>query len=93
MKKIDLKKMIVDNLIMMFISFAVYIGTAYIMFEKILVNFKPLWFALFFVSFGVFMYNLIVIIKVDNIGYHVKRDLKDLSNDEFYISKNKNNKK
>lgn len=77
--KIKLKKIIVDNLLAMIVSFAMYVGGDYLMATNVMPNLKGLWFFMFFIGFAIFMYNLTVIIKVDHLGYHIKRDIKDLS--------------
>jgi hypothetical protein len=77
--KEKLKKLIIDNIIAMIISFPIMIGSVYLLSEKILPNLKTVWFLVFFISFAVFMYNLIVIVGVDNLGKRVHHDIEDLS--------------
>ena len=77
--KEKLKKIIIDNIIVMIISFAAYAGSAYALSENFMPNLRGLWFILFFVGFIVFMYNVVVLMKVDNLGKRFHRDIKDLA--------------
>lgn len=73
----QLKKFIIDNLIAMVISIIGLAITSYLMSNQILVNFKPLWFIIFFICFAIFMYNTTILLKIDNLK---KRVLKDIEN-------------
>lgn len=74
-----LKQIIVDNLLAMVISFIAFVGGGYALAYKFMPELRVLWFFVFFIGFAVFMYNVTVIIKVDNLKKHIIRDLKDLS--------------
>lgn len=82
MKKLSekLKKIIIDNVFALVVSGISYFGFGYLMCSGILSNLQPLWFTLFFISFGVFMYNLIVLVKVDNLGRRMTREWNELMN-------------
>lgn len=88
--KQKLKMIIIDNLLVMILSFVMYLGCAYILGAGILPQLKPLWFILFFIAFGVFMYNICAIIKVDHLKRHIINDFKDISDGKIDGKQNGN---
>lgn len=76
--KEKLKQIILDNVITMIISFIFFLGSGYMMANNILLAFKPFLFFIFFISFAIFMYNVVVLIKVDNLGKRMSNEWKNL---------------
>lgn len=66
--KEKLKKIIIDNILAIIISIIGIIASSLLMQYGILPNLKNLWFLIFFISFGILMYNIIVLIKIDNLS-------------------------
>lgn len=77
-----LKKFIIDNLIAMIISIIGLVITSYLMSNQILVNFKPLWFTIFFICFAVFMYNTTILLKIDNLTKHIRMDIESIKKED-----------
>lgn len=80
-KKINdtLKRFTIDNIIAGIIGLILYVGSAYLMYINKGSSFNWALFIAFFAGFALFMYNLIVIIGLKNIGYHIRRDIDELS--------------
>ena len=76
--KEKLKQIILDNIIAMIISFIFFLGSGYMMVNNIFITFKPFIFFIFFISFAIFMYNIIVLIKIDNLGKRMSNEWKNL---------------
>lgn len=74
-----LKMLTIDNVIAMILSFAAYIGGALALSEQFIPQLRVLWFILFFAGFIVFMYNVVALMDLKHLGYHIQRDIKDLS--------------
>ena len=88
--KEKLKILTIDNIITLIIGFIMYCGSALALNYNFISSFKTGWFILFFLGFILFMYNLIILIGIKNIGYNIKRDLKDLSDGKIDGKQNGN---
>ena len=75
-----LKKLIIDNIIALILSFIMCIIGALLLSKQILPNLKTLWFFLFFIGFGIFGYNLCILLNVRNVRERLLDDINELKN-------------
>lgn len=89
--KQKLKSIIIDNILVLIISLAACLGGALLLSNQILPSLRVLWFLMFFIGFGVFMFNLCMILKIGDYTRfmdHVKKDIDDISDGKIDGKKN-----
>lgn len=78
--KDKLKKLIIDNVIALVLSLIICAIGIILLNNQILPNLKTLWFLIFFIGFGIFGYNLCILLNVRNVRERLLDDIKELKN-------------
>ena len=89
--KNKLKLIIIDNVFALLLSLIIFLICIFLLTNNILPILKVLWGFLLFVSFGFFMYNLCVLLKIGDFSKFetlLEKDIEDLSDGKIDGMKN-----